>query len=130
MAAGNTDMPLRQFRFFRVAISISKTSTTCGNVESLNAPRKPHFWLAGPILPLGYLSPSCNCLWAFLCPLGAVWESSSPGFSPWGAQFSFSATANLGSGRTQQSSRPVQGCNFNAGAVTRGQESGYGYYRE
>ena len=51
MAAGNTDMPRRQFWFFPVVISISKASTTSRNVESLNDPRKRYFWLAGQFQP-------------------------------------------------------------------------------
>jgi hypothetical protein len=46
MATSNTIVPMRQFWYFPVAISISKANANGRNVESLNAPCKPYFWLA------------------------------------------------------------------------------------
>jgi hypothetical protein len=51
-------------------------------------------WANSPLL--GYLSPSCNCLWAFLTLLGTVLGIQFSRFSLGSAHFSFPATASLG----------------------------------
>ena len=92
-------MPLPQFWFFPVPISISKASTTCRNVESVNAPCKPHFWLAGSFLPPWVPGTLLQLLVGFPVPSGN--SSGSPVlplflFRP---PFPFSATASLVPGK-------------------------------
>ena len=61
-----------------VATLISKSRTTSRNVESLNAPRKRYFWLAGQILPPWVPVTLLQLLGGFPVPTG-----SSSGNSIW-----------------------------------------------
>src|ERR1017187_6776113 len=85
MDAGNTIPPRRQFWFFPTANSIPKANATSRNVESLNAPRKPYFWLAGSILPPWVPATLLQLLVGFPVP-----DGSSPGNSTWSLSRSFS----------------------------------------
>src|ERR1017187_6906384 len=107
-------MPLRQFRFFPVAISISKANATSRNVESLNAPRKPSFWLTGsirpPWVPVGLL----QLLLGFPVPAGSCSGNSVLPFFSSEPYFSFSY-CKFGAGRGLGRVLALfQDCNFNA----------------
>src|ERR1039457_4517890 len=99
MGAGNSTTLLKHSSILPAAISISKSATTSRNVESLNAPRKSHFWLAGPILPPWVPVGLLQLLLGFPVPAGSSsWNPVLPFFSS-EPYFSFCATANWDSGR-------------------------------
>jgi hypothetical protein len=75
-------MPLRQFWFVPLSRSRSrKLAPVCSDVGSLSAPCKPHFWLAGPILPsLGTCGPPAIAWGPSCARWEQFWESNLVAF--------------------------------------------------
>ena len=99
MAAGNSTAVLEHSSIFPVAILTSKANATSRNVESLNTPRKPSFWLAGAIPPPWVPVTLLQLLVGSPVPTGN--SSGNPVLPFFSSEpyFSFCATANWDSGR-------------------------------